>query len=154
MIEIFVDADGCPVKEETYVVATRYGIRVVLVANARLTVPRDLAVEMIVVDQGPDVADDWIVEHVQPADVVVTADIPLAARCLDAGARALGTNGRVFDVDSIGHLLATRDLKTQLREAGTLSGGPAPISAKDRSRFLSRLDELVQRGLREGDSSS
>jgi uncharacterized protein YaiI (UPF0178 family) len=154
LIEIFVDGDACPVKDESYVVATRYGIRVTLVANTRLRVPEDLGVEMIVVDQGPDAADDWIVENVRPGDVVVTADIPLAARCLGARARVLGTNGRIFDEDSIGHLVATRDLKTQLREAGINSGGPPPIAAKDRSRFLSKLDELVQRGLREVDSSS
>ena len=148
MIEIFVDGDACPVKEETYVVATRYEVPVVLVANSRMRVPSDLGVEMIVVDQGPDAADDWIVANVRSGDVVVTADIPLAARCLEAGAFVLGTNGRVFDEDSIGGQLAVRDLKTNLRESGIESGGPPPISAKERSRFLSKLDELVQAGLR------
>jgi hypothetical protein len=148
LIEIFVDGDGCPVKDETYVVATRYGIPVVLVANSRLSVPEGLGVEMVLVAQGPDAADDWIVEHVRAEDVVVTADIPLAARCLEAGARVLGTNGRIFSEDSIGNLLATRDLKAYLREAGVMSGGPPSMSAKDRSRFLSKLDELVQLGLR------
>jgi hypothetical protein len=94
------------------------------------------------------VADDWIVENVRPEDVVVTADIPLAARCIEAGARVLGTNGRIFDEDSIGNRLATRDLNAYLRETGVMSGGPPAISAKDRSRFLSKLDELVQLGLR------
>lgn len=149
MIEIFVDADGCPVKDEVYVVATRYGIRVALVANSRLSVPDGFGVEMVVVDQGTDAADDWIVENVRPGDVVVTADIPLVARCLEARARVLGTSGRIFTEDSIGNLLATRDLKANLREAGVMSGGPRPISEKDRSRFLSKLDELVQMGLRE-----
>ncbi len=149
MIAIFVDGDGCPVKDETYVVATRYGVRVALVANSRLGVPQGLGVELILVDQGPDAADDWIVENVRPGDVVVTADIPLAARCLEAGGRVLGTNGRIFSEDSIGTQLATRDLKAQLREAGIMSGGPPPMSAKDRSRFLSSLDQLVQTGLRE-----
>lgn len=149
MIAIFVDGDGCPVKDETYVVATRYGLRVALVANSRLSVPTGMGVQLVLVDQGPDAADDWIVENVRPGDVVVTADIPLAARCLAAGGRVLGTNGRIFDEDSIGDLLATRDLKEQLRGAGVMSGGPAPMSQKDRSRFLSKLDELVQRGLRE-----
>jgi hypothetical protein len=111
--------------------------------------PRDLGVEMIVVDQGPDAADDWIAANVRSGDVVVTADIPLAARCLDAGASVLGTNGRVFNEDSIGGQLAVRDLKTNLRESGIESGGPPPISAKERSRFLSKLDELVQASLRE-----
>lgn len=149
MIEIFVDGDGCPVKDETYVVATRYGIPVALVANSRMAVPDGLGVEMVLVDQGPDAADDWIVAHVRSGDVVVTADLPLAARCLEAGARVLGTNGRVFSEDSIGDLLATRGLKAHLREAGVMSGGPPAMSARDRSRFLSKLDELVQIGLRE-----
>jgi uncharacterized protein YaiI (UPF0178 family) len=149
LIEIFVDGDGCPVKDETYVVATRYGIRVALVANSPLHVPRGFGVKLVVVEQGPDAADDWIVEHVRPGDVVVTADLPLAARCLGAGARVLGTSGRIFTEDSIGDLVATRDLKAQLREIGVMSGGPPPISTKDRSRFASKLDELVQRGLRD-----
>lgn len=149
MIEIFVDADACPVKDETYVVATRYGVPVTLVANARMAVPEGMGVELVVVDRGPDAADDWIAESVRPGDVVVTADLPLAARCLRAGARALGTNGRVFTEDAIGDLVATRDLKAHLREAGVASGGPPSLSQRDRSRFLSRLDELVQRGLRE-----
>jgi uncharacterized protein len=149
MIEIFVDGDGCPVKDETYVVATRYRVRVALVANSRLSVPEGFGVEMVLVERGPEAADDWIAENVRPGDVVVTADIPLAARCLAAGARVLGTNGRVFSEDSIGNLLATRDLKAQLREAGVMSSGPRPMSPKDRSRFLSKLDELVQIGLRE-----
>jgi uncharacterized protein YaiI (UPF0178 family) len=149
VIEIFVDGDGCPVKDETYVVATRYGVPVALVANSPIYVPDGFGVEMIVVEAGPDVAYDWIAEHVQPGDVVVTADLPLAARCLSAGARVLGTNGREFERESIGDLLATRDLKAQLRETGVMSGGPPPISARDRSRFQSKLDELVQRSLRE-----
>jgi len=150
LIEIFVDGDACPVKDETYDVALRYGVRVVLVANSHISVPRGLDVERIVVDAGPDAADDWIAENLRPGDVVVTGDIPLAARCLEAGARVLGMNGRVFTEDSIGHQLATRELKAHLRETGVSSGGPPPIAAKDRSRFRSKLDELVQRGLREG----
>lgn len=153
MIAIFVDGDGCPVKDETYVVATRYGVPVALVANSWLHVPHGFGVEMVVVEQGPDAADDWIVEHLEPGDVVVTADLPLAARCLKAGARVLGTTGRAFSEDSIGDLLATRDLKEHLRGAGILSGGPPPMSARDRSRFQAKLDELVQRSLREHPSS-
>ena len=148
MTRILVDGDACPVKDEVYVVSTRYGIHVVLVANTRLWVPSDLGVEMIVVDANPDAADDWIAESALPGDVVVTADIPLAARCLGAGAQVLGTNGRPFTEDSIGGALATRELKSHLRETGVASGGPRPISEKDRSRFLSKLDELVQRGKR------
>jgi uncharacterized protein YaiI (UPF0178 family) len=149
VIEIFVDADACPVKDETYAVAARHGVPVTLVAQSRMAVPQGLGVELVVVAQGPDAADDWIAAHVQPGDVVVTSDLPLAARCLEAGARVLGSQGRVFRADSIGDLLATRSLKAHLREAGIPSGGPPPLAAKDRSRFLSKLDELVQRGLRE-----
>jgi hypothetical protein len=149
MIEIFVDADGCPVKDEVYVVATRYGVPVVLVANQRMVVPEGFGVELVVVDEGSDVADDWIAANVRAADVVVTADLPLAARCLAAGARVLGTNGREIAEDAIGGLLATRELKAHLRGAGLMTSGPPPLSAKDRSRFQAKLDELVQRGLRE-----
>ena len=144
-----MDGDGCPVKDETYVVATRYGVPVALVANARMYVPEGFGVELVVVDEGPDAADDWIAAHVQAGDVVVTADLPLAARCLAAGARVLGTSGREFSADSIGDLLATRELKDRLRGAGVATGGPPPLSARDRSRFQAKLDELVQRGLRE-----
>lgn len=148
-IRIYVDGDACPVKDEVYVVSTRYGLPVSLVANAPMYVPRDFGVELVVVEAGPDVADDWIAERVAPGDIVVTADIPLAARCLAAGGRALGTNGRPFSEDSIGGALATRSLKEHLRETGIHTGGPRAISSKDRSRFLSKLDELVQKSLRE-----
>lgn len=148
VIAIFVDADACPVKDEVYQVAGRYGLHVVLVANSRISVPRGADVEMVVVDHGADVADDWIAEHIRAGDVAITADIPLAARCLEVGAKVLGTDGRPFDADMIGGALAVRELKTELREAGAVTGGPAPISAKDRSRFASRLDQLVQQGLR------
>ena len=149
VLEIFVDADACPVKDEIYVVATRYGVPVAVVANSRIHVPRGFGAELVLVAEGPDAADDWIAEAVRPGDVVVTADVPLAARCLRAGARVLGSNGRAFDEDSIGDALATRDLKADLRGAGVTTGGPPPLSQRDRSRFLSKLDELVSRGLRE-----
>ena len=152
MIEIFVDGDGCPVKEEVYGVAHRYRVPVLLVAHSPLHVPQDLEVKMVLVEQGPDAADDWIAEHVSSGDVVVTADIPLAARCLEKEARVLSTTGRPFTEESIGGQLAMRDLKAQLRETGVMSGGPPAMSQKDRSRFLSKLDELVQRGLREARS--
>ena len=148
MIEIFVDGDACPVKDETYVVSSRYGLPCTVVANSRMYVPEDLGVELVVVEQGPDVADDWIADTVRAGDVVITADIPLAARCLDAGALVLGTTGREFTEDSIGGQLATRDLKAQLREAGQIGGGPPPLGNRDRSRFASKLDELVQRSIR------
>jgi uncharacterized protein YaiI (UPF0178 family) len=148
-IEIFVDADACPVKDEVYVVATRYGLPVTLVANARMYVPPGMGAELVVVEGSPDAADDWIADRVQPGDVVVTADIPLAARCLAAGARVLGSDGRPFTEDSIGGALATRELMSHLRGAGLAAGGPRALSQKDRSRFLSQLDLLVQRSLRE-----
>jgi len=149
LIRIFVDADACPVKDEVYVVSTRYGLEVALVANSRMFVPHGFGVHMIVVEGTPDAADDWIAENVRRSDVVVTADIPLAARCLAAGAAVLGSSGRPFTEDSIGGALASRELSSHLRETGVMTGGPRAITAKDRSRFLSKLDELVQRGLRE-----
>ena len=149
MLTIYIDADACPVKDETYVVATRYGVPVALVANSRMYVPEGFGVDLILVEAGPDAADDWIAENVRASDVVVTADLPLAARCLAAGAHVLGTNGREFSSESMGDLLATRELKSQLRGAGVMSGGPPPLAQKDRSRFQSKLDELVQRRLRE-----
>jgi uncharacterized protein YaiI (UPF0178 family) len=147
---LLVDGDACPVKDEIYVVATRHGVGVALVANTRQYVPPGFGVQMIVVDGAPDAADDWIAGNARPGDVVVTADIPLAARCLAAGALVLGTDGRPFTEDSIGGALATRDLKAYLREGGSHSGGPRALTPRDRSRFESKLDELVQRSLRGG----
>jgi uncharacterized protein YaiI (UPF0178 family) len=137
------------VKDEVYVVGTRYGVPVTLVANMRMHVPRGFGARLVVVEGLPDAADDWIAEHARERDVVVTADIPLAARCLAKGARVVGTDGRPFTEDMIGGALATRELKSYLRESGVASGGPRAISDRDRSRFASRLDELVSRGLRE-----
>lgn len=148
MSEIFVDGDACPVKDEVYAVAARMGLVVIVVANQRLNVPHDLGVEMIVVPDGPDAADDWIAEEIQAGDLVVTADIPLAARCLERGAFALGTNGREFTTDSIGGALASREIKATMRETGIATGGPRPLGARDRSRFSSELDRLVHRALR------
>jgi uncharacterized protein len=147
--EIFVDADACAVKDEVYVVATRHGVLVTLVANQRMHVPPGLGAELVLVDGAPDAADDWIAEHVRGGDVVVTGDIPLAARCLSAGAHVLGPTGEAFTEDSIGGALAMRELKSQLREAGLSSGGPRALSDRDRSRFLSKLDQLVQAALRQ-----
>ena len=154
MIAIFVDGDACPVKDEVYVVATRYGAPVALVANSAMYVPPGFGVQLIVVDEGPDAADDWIAENVQAHDVVVTADIPLAARCLAKHALVLGSDGRPFSADMIGGALATRALKSDLRGAGVITGGPRPIADRDRSRFASKLDELVQRGMRAASSAS
>ena len=148
MIEIFVDGDACPVKDDIYAVAARLGLAVVVVANQRIHVPRDLGVELVVVSAGPDAADDWIAEEIRAGDVVITADLPLASRCLAVGAAALGTNGREFTADSIGGALATREIKAGLRESGVSTGGPAPLTARDRSRFSNELDRIVQREIR------
>jgi uncharacterized protein YaiI (UPF0178 family) len=145
---LFVDADACPVKEEAYRVARRYGLQVFVVSNAFLMVPREPLIEQVVVDAGPDVADDWIAERAGPADVVITADIPLASRVLEAGAQALGPNGRPFTRDSIGSALAGRAIGEHLRSMGEITRGPKPFAAADRSRFLSALDEAVVRARR------
>jgi uncharacterized protein YaiI (UPF0178 family) len=148
MTEIFVDGDACPVKDEVYAVAARLGLAVVVVANQRIHVPADLGVEMVVVPDGPDVADDWIAEEIRAGDVVITADIPLAARCLEVGAFALGTNGREFTQDSIGSALATREIKASIRESGVVTGGPPPLTSRDRSRFSNILDRVVHAAMR------
>jgi len=148
MTEIFIDGDACPVKDEVYAVAARIGLAVVVVANQRINVPADLGVEMVVVEEGPDAADDWIAEEIRAGDVVITADIPLAARCLEVGAFALGTNGREFTQDSIGSALATREIKASIRESGIATGGPPPITGRDRSRFSNVLDRIVHAAMR------
>ncbi|HZU52523.1 MAG TPA: YaiI/YqxD family protein [Holophagaceae bacterium] len=146
MITVFVDADACPVKDEIYRVAKRLGLKVFVVANGRLTVPRDPMIELVVVAKGAlDAADDWIAERADGTSVVVTQDIPLAARCLAKGAKALDPRGRVFTDESIGDALATRELMAQLRDMGTITGGPPPFEARDRSRFLQSLDTVVQK---------
>jgi uncharacterized protein YaiI (UPF0178 family) len=145
MLDIYVDADGCPVKNEIYRVAARYDLKVFLVANARMRVPREEEnVELVLVGDELDAADDWIVERVQPDDVVITADVPLAARCVKAGARVLGPRGRIYDEASVGSALAARDLSAYLREIGLQTGGPAPFAKRDRSQFLQRLDQVIQ----------
>ena len=148
MVEILVDADACPVKDEIYSVAARYGIHVILVANQRLSPPDGLGVRMVVVGREPDAADDWIVDNLRSSDVVITSDVPLAARCVSAGARVLGTNGEPFSENSIGGALALRDLKSDLRASGIATTGPPPLGPRDRSRFASRLDGMVQQAMR------
>jgi len=149
---IYVDADACPVKDEVYRVARRYRIKVVVVSNAPLFVPKEDLIEPIVVRGGFDAADDWIAEHIGAGDIAITSDIPLADRCLKAGARVLGPKGDVFTEDSIGGALATRALLDMLRQSGAIGGGPAPFAKADRSRFLSRLDETIHAIRREGRS--
>jgi uncharacterized protein YaiI (UPF0178 family) len=141
--EIIVDADGCPVKEEIYRVAKRYGLKVTLVSNSWMRTPRGDWLELVVVNGQFDAADDWIVDHVAENDIVISGDIPLASRCIEKGARVLGPKGRIFTEDSIGDAVAGRALQSHLRELGIVTGGPAPFEKRDRSRFLQRLDEIV-----------
>ncbi len=148
MTILFIDADACPVKEEAYRVARRYGLAVKVVANAFLMVPVEPLIERIIVDAGPDIADDWIAERAGVGDVVITADIPLASRCLKAGAQAIRPNGQVFTADSIGAALAGREIGEHLRSMGEITSGPKPFAAADRSRFLQALDEAVHRARR------
>ena len=144
MFEIMVDADASPVKQEVYRVATRYGIKVTLVSNSAISVPNEDWLELVVVSGRLDAADDWIVEHLNRNDIVITGDIPLASRCLKKGARVLSPHGVTFTEISIGNALATRDLMTHLRDVGINTNGPASFTKKDRSRFLQGLDSLVQ----------
>ena len=152
MLHIFVDADACPVKDEVYKVAKRYGLTVTLVADSWFRVPNVPWVRLEVVKETGDLdaADDWIVEEVDQGDIVVSEDIILASRCLKKDARALNPRGRVFTPESIGEALATRELMADLREAGTITGGPSPFEKTDRSRFLQRLDEIVNEVKRGG----
>src|SRR3954447_10671687 len=142
MLTIYVDADACPVKDEVYRVARRYGLRVAVVANAPLRVPAGPLIELVV-RPGFGAADDWIAEQAGPGDVVVTADVPLAARCLERGSRALDPRGRPFRDSDMGAALGMRNLMDELRQGGAVTGGPAAMTAKDRSRFLSKLDEMA-----------
>jgi uncharacterized protein YaiI (UPF0178 family) len=144
-IRIFVDADACPVKNEIYRVAERYGLKVFIVANSFMNVPRSDMIERVIVSEGPDVADGWIAERAGPSDIVITADIPLAGRCVRNGATVISPTGKPFDDNSIGMALATRDLMTDLRSAGAVTRGPPPLSRQDISRFLSALDLAVTR---------
>ena len=148
MTRIFVDADACPVKEEIYKVARRYALKVFVVANAFLMVPKEQLIERVIVDAGPDVADDWIADQAEPWDIVVTNDIPLAGRCLEKQALVLSGKGNPFTPDSIGMALASRSIGEHLRSMGEVTRGPAPFGPADRSRFLQALDQAVNRSKR------
>jgi uncharacterized protein len=155
IIAIYIDADACPVKQEVYRVAERHALKgsalkVYVVSNSPIAVPRDEMVERIVVGGGMDEADNWIAERAQRGDVVITADVPLASRCVKAGATALAPTGKPFTADSIGMTLATRNLMDSLRSAGEVTGGPKPFSPRDRSNCLSALDQALVRLKRDG----
>ena len=144
VLDIYVDSDACPVKQEVCRVAKRYRLNVTFVSNSRMRFPDQEGVKLVVVDGLPDAADDFIAWNVTDGDIVVTADIPLASRCIKAGARVIGPTGRPFTLDNIGEALATRNLLSELREAGSITGGPPPFQKQDRSRFLQGLDQIVQ----------
>ena len=150
MIRIFIDADACPVKDETYRVAERYKVLVRVVANQHQRVPLNPLIEMITVSGGFDAADDWIVENTQTGDIVITADILLADRCVRKSVRVLSPKGEEFTEDNVGTAVATRELMQNLRHMGEMRGGPAPMDKKDRSRFLGKLDQIIQALKRSG----
>jgi uncharacterized protein len=149
-IIIYVDADACPVKAEIYRVAERYGLKVYVVSNSYISVPRDPSIERVVVGDSPDAADDWIAERVSRGSIVITADVPLAHRSIAAGAEVIAPNGRILTEASIGMVLATRNLMHDLRSAGQITGGPSPFQPRDRSNFLSALDLAITRLKRDG----
>lgn len=143
-MEIYVDGDACPVKDEVLRVAGRHEIMLHLVSNQWLRVAEGPLVQRVVVAQGADAADDWIVEHIAAGDICVTSDIPLASRCIDKGAQVLRPNGKAFTEEGIGMTLATRDLMTHLRETGEMTGGGPPFTKHDRSNFLQTLEQIIQ----------
>jgi uncharacterized protein YaiI (UPF0178 family) len=154
-IAIYIDADACPVKPEVYRAAERHvlkgaALKVFVVSNSPIAVPRDEMVERVVVGGGMDEADNWIAERAGRGDVVITADVPLASRCVKTGATVIAPNGKPFTEDSIGMTLATRNLMDSLRRAGAVTGGPKPFGPRDRSQFLSALDQALVRLKRDG----
>jgi len=150
MPDIYVDGDACPVKQEVLRVAERHGLTVYLVANSWMRLGAQPLLKQVVVGEGLDAADDWIAEHIATDDLVVTGDIPLAARCLARGALALNHSGKPFTPDNIGMALAMRDLKAQLRDSGEIKDQGPGFSKADRSRFLSALDEALNKLKRRG----
>lgn len=144
MLKIYIDADACPVKDEVFRVAQRYQLDVILVSNKWMKTPASKQIRLEVVGGKFDAADDWIADHVEADDIVISSDIPLAARCLAKNAQVLGPKGRIFTKDNIGDILATREVMSHLRDMGTMTGGPAPFQKKDRSRFLQSLDRMIQ----------
>ena len=149
-IEIFIDADACPVKDEVYRVAARHGLKTYVVANSFMNIPRDPMIERVIVPGTFDAADDWIAERARRGAVVITSDVPLADRCVKAGADVLAPNGRAFTSASIGMAVAMRELMVDLRAMGDVTGGPRAFSPRDRSAFLSAIDLAIVRLKRAG----
>ncbi len=147
-MQIYVDADACPVKDEAAKVAARHGLVIHYVSNSHMRLPFGDNVKRVVVANGADAADDWIVEHAEAGDIVVTADVPLAARAHKKGAHVIANNGKPFTADSIGMALAMRNLMSELREAGGLPGNNPVFTPKDRSRFLQEIESILQRAKR------
>ena len=148
MVEIYVDADGCPVRDECVKVARRHDLKLYIVSDGGIRPVNDKRIELVIVSLGMDAADRWIADHIGSNDIVVTADMPLAADCIKSGAVALKPNGDTLNKTNIGPVQGTRDLMANLRETGEISGGPSPFSRQDRSRFLSALEVTVQTALR------
>ncbi|MCK5167318.1 MAG: YaiI/YqxD family protein [Rhodospirillaceae bacterium] len=148
-MKIYIDADACPVKDETIRVATRHNLKTYMVNDGGIRPSQNPLVELVIVTQGADAADDWIAEHIKKSDICVTNDIPLAARCLEQGAFAIKPNGETFSEDGIGMALANRELMQGLRESGEITGGPRPFSKADRSQFLDRMETVVQAAIRQ-----
>ena len=144
MLDIFIDADACPVRPETLKVAERYTLTVFVVSCGNVRVPIDPLIRPVLVEAGFDAADDWIAQHIARSDICITNDVPLASRCLKQGATALRPTGQLFTLQNIGDALAGRELAAHLRELGVAPGGPRPMTPKDRSRFLQALDTLIQ----------
>lgn len=148
-IEIYIDADACPVKDETIRVATRHNLKTYMVNDGGIRPSQNPLVELVIVTQGADAADDWIADNIKKSDICVTNDIPLAARCLEVGAFAIKPNGEQFSEDGIGMALANRELMQGLRESGEITGGPRPFAKSDRSKFLDRMETVVQTAIRQ-----
>ncbi len=149
MVEIYIDADACPVRDETIRVAARHGLKTYMVSDGGIRPSQNSLVELVIVSRGADAADNWIAGHIQKSDICVTNDIPLAARCLDRGALAIKPNGELFTDNGIGMALANRELMQGLRESGEITGGPRPFSKSDRSEFLNRLETTVRAAMRQ-----
>ena len=148
MVKIYVDADACPVKNEVERIATRHNLETYLVCDGGIRPPLNPLIQLVVVNQGADAADDWIADHIGRADICVTNDIPLAGRCLKEGAFAIKPNGNTYTNDNIGMALATREIMEGIRESGEMTGGPPPFSKTDRSKFLDRMEMIVQEARR------